>query len=84
MSSLNISDIDSTQFYKVPFSQAANLIKKRKIFIIQGIAFVPEKEMGFVFVSHFRRILISAFEVSINKFVKLLVTILLFPTLFIF
>ncbi|XP_032678182.1 DNA primase large subunit-like [Odontomachus brunneus] len=62
ISSLNVSDIDSTQFYKVPFSQAANLIKKRKIFIIQGIAFVPEKEMGFVFVSHFKRILISAFE----------------------
>lgn len=82
MSSSNVSDIDNIQFYKVPFPQVANLVKKRKVFIAQGVAFVPEKEMAYVFVSHFRRILISAFEVSVDECLNLSVIILLFPTLF--
>lgn len=66
MSSPNINDIDNTQFYRVLFSHIANLIKKRNVFVMQGEAFVPEQEMAFVFVSHFKRILISSFEVSMN------------------
>lgn len=66
MSSPYVSDIDSTQFYRIPFSLIASLIKKRKVFVMQGEAFVPEQEMVFVFASHFKRILISSFEVSVN------------------
>lgn len=66
MSSPYVNNIDNTQFYKVPFSHITSLIKKRKVFVMQGKAFVPEQEMAFVFVSHFRRILISSFEVSIK------------------
>lgn len=71
MSSLQPSDIDSIQFYKIPFSHVTNLVKKRKVFIMQGTAFVPEKEMGYVFTSYFKKILISAFEVSAEEFVNL-------------
>jgi len=53
----------------VHFSHIANLIKKRKVFIMQGEAFVSEQEMMFVFVSHFRRILISSFEVIVNMII---------------
>ena len=63
MSSPNINDIDNTQFYRIPFFHIANLIRKRKVFVMQGEAFVPEQEMAFVFVSYFRRTLISSFEV---------------------
>ncbi|XP_014468169.1 PREDICTED: DNA primase large subunit-like isoform X2 [Dinoponera quadriceps] len=62
VSSLHISDIDSMQFYKVPFSHVPSLVKKRKVFVKQGIAFIPEKDMGFVFTSYFRKILLSALE----------------------
>ncbi|XP_018060402.1 PREDICTED: DNA primase large subunit-like isoform X1 [Atta colombica] len=64
MSSPNINDIDNTQFYRIPFFHIANLIRKRKVFVMQGEAFVPEQEMAFVFVSYFRRTLISSFEVA--------------------
>ncbi|XP_011874949.1 PREDICTED: DNA primase large subunit-like [Vollenhovia emeryi] len=63
-SSPNVDDIDNTQFYKVPFSDIANLVKKRKVFVTQGEAFVPEREMAFLFVSYFRRILLSSFETA--------------------
>jgi len=69
MSSSYDNNIDDTQFYRVHFSHIANLIKKRKVFIMQGEAFVPEQEMMFVFVSHFRRILISSFEVIVNMII---------------
>ncbi|XP_071627498.1 DNA primase large subunit isoform X1 [Temnothorax longispinosus] len=64
ISSPHVSDIDNTQFYRIPFSHVASLIKKRKVFIMQGEAFITEQEMAFVFVSHFRRILISGFEIA--------------------
>lgn len=63
-SSSHDSNIDNTQYYRIPFSHIANLIKKRKVFITQGEAFVPEQEMAFMFVSHFRRILMSNFEIA--------------------
>ncbi|KAL0099241.1 hypothetical protein PUN28_020071 [Cardiocondyla obscurior] len=59
-----INDIDNTQFYSVPFSEVPNLLKKRKAFIMQGKAFIPEQEMAFLFVTHFRRIFISSFEIA--------------------
>ncbi|XP_012521525.1 DNA primase large subunit isoform X2 [Monomorium pharaonis] len=64
MSSSCTSDINNIQFYKVPFSDIASLIKKRKVFVMQGEAFVPEQEMIFVFTSHFKRSLISSFEMA--------------------
>lgn len=65
-------DIDDIQFYRVPFSHVPSLIKKRKVFIINGEAFVPEEEMVFLFMPHFRRILISGFEVSTKLNMNLL------------
>ncbi|XP_011632163.1 DNA primase large subunit-like isoform X2 [Pogonomyrmex barbatus] len=62
MSSPYVSDIDNIQFYRVSFVHTTNLIKKRKVFIKEGDAFVPEEEMAFVFVSYFKRILVSSFE----------------------
>ncbi|XP_011347187.2 DNA primase large subunit isoform X1 [Ooceraea biroi] len=66
-----ISDIDSTQFYKVPFSNVISLVKKRKVFIMHGEAFVPAEEMVYLFVSYFRRILISGFEFAREARAKL-------------
>lgn len=64
------NNIDNTQFYRIPFSHIANLIKKRKVFVTRGEAFVPDQEMAFMFVSYFRRILISNFEVSMNVIIE--------------
>lgn len=84
MSSSHISDIDNTQFYRVLFSHIANLIKKRHVFVMQGEAFVPEQEMAFMFVSHFKRILISSFEVSMNIIKAMISVISRTVTIFLF
>lgn len=63
--SSHINDIDNMQFYKVPFSSVGSLVKKRKVFIREGAAFVPEGEIVFLFVPYFKKILLSGFEVSI-------------------
>lgn len=70
MSSSYVNNIDSTEFYKVPFSHVISLVKKRKVFVMYGEAFVPEGEIAFMFVPYFKRILISSFEVSICKVQK--------------
>lgn len=70
MSSPYLSNINSIQFYKVLFSHVTSLIKKRKVFVMNGEAFVPEGEIAFVFVPYFKRILISSFEVSICEVYK--------------
>lgn len=70
MSSSHVSNINSMQFYKVLFSHVTSLVKKRKVFIRNGEAFVPEGEIAFVFVPYFKRILISSFEVSICEVYK--------------
>ncbi|XP_072751767.1 DNA primase large subunit isoform X2 [Anoplolepis gracilipes] len=64
MSSLHISNIANIQFYKVLFSHVISLVKKRKVFIMNGEAFVPEGEIAFVFVPYFKRNLISNFEAA--------------------
>lgn len=64
MSSAFINDIDSTQFYKISFCCVSSLIKKRKVLIMNGEAFVPQQEMAFAFVPYFKAILISSFEAA--------------------
>ncbi|XP_025986112.2 DNA primase large subunit isoform X3 [Solenopsis invicta] len=64
ISSPHVSNINNTHFYRIPFSHIASLIKNRKVFVMQGEAFVPEQDLAFVFASHFRRILISNFEIA--------------------
>lgn len=64
MSSSYVNNIDSTEFYKVPFSHVISLVKKRKVFVMYGEAFVPEGEIAFMFVPYFKRILISSFEAA--------------------
>lgn len=66
MSTSCIKDIDNTQFYKLPFSQVTSLVKKRKILIVKGKAFVPEEAMMFTIVPYFKKILMSSFEASIK------------------
>lgn len=65
MSSSHVSNIDIVQFYKVLFIHVTSLVKKRKVFIMNGEAFVPEGEIAFMFVPYFKSTLISSFEVSI-------------------
>jgi DNA primase large subunit len=65
-SSSRIINIDNTHFYKVPFSHIISLVKKRKVFLMHGEAFVPEEEMVYLFVCYFKKALISGFEVSIK------------------
>ncbi|XP_020286637.1 DNA primase large subunit-like isoform X2 [Pseudomyrmex gracilis] len=64
MSSAFINDVNSAQFYKISFCCVPSLIKKRKVLVINGEAFVPQQEMMFAFVPYFKAILISRFEAA--------------------
>ncbi|KAL6442344.1 hypothetical protein ACFW04_002534 [Cataglyphis niger] len=64
MSSSHVSNIDIIQFYKVLFIHVTSLVKKRKVFIMNGEAFVPEGEIAFMFMPYFKSTLISSFEAA--------------------
>ncbi|KOC66508.1 DNA primase large subunit [Habropoda laboriosa] len=54
-STSKITNVDIVEFYKVPFRKVTDLIKSRKVYISQGIAYVPHTDLVSVFVSHFRK-----------------------------
>lgn len=60
----NDVDFNSLKFYKMPFIEIPNLIKKRSVLLKDGLAFVPEDQLGSLFVTLFRRNLCSSFAYS--------------------
>jgi len=58
---------DREEFYKVPFLQAADLVRNRTVFLAGGYAFVPRARMVSALVARFRAYL-SFSLVAANKF----------------
>ncbi|CAK9819568.1 DNA primase large subunit [Anthophora quadrimaculata] len=54
-STSKVLNIDITEFYKVPFRRVTDLIRSRRVYVSQGIAYVPHTDLVSVFVSHFRK-----------------------------
>ncbi|XP_012274098.1 DNA primase large subunit [Orussus abietinus] len=51
---LNVN-IDKTEFYKVRFENVTELVRSRKVFLKDGFAYVPQTELVWVFLSHYKR-----------------------------
>lgn len=64
-STVGITDVDITNFYKVPFVEVFPLVKNRKVFICDGYAYIPDIELVTSILSVFRAQLSEALTVSI-------------------
>nr|XP_034178643.1 DNA primase large subunit-like [Osmia lignaria]XP_034178644.1 DNA primase large subunit-like [Osmia lignaria] len=56
------SNIDTIEFYKVPFQKVVDLVRSRKIYIAKGTAFIPQSDLISLFVSYFRKNLLEGME----------------------
>ena len=44
-----------TEFYKVPFRKVTDLIRSRRVYLNQGIAFIPQADLISLFASYFKK-----------------------------
>lgn len=63
-STSKVSNVDLAEFYKVPFQKVADLIRLRKVYLSQGMAYIPNTDLVSLFVSYFRQNLVEGLEVS--------------------
>ena len=60
-----------TDYYKVPFTEALDLVKSRKVYVQRGFAYVPDNELVVIILSIFRSKLSRALAVSILQMCKI-------------
>ncbi|XP_015109444.1 DNA primase large subunit [Diachasma alloeum] len=70
-SSGKLSSIDNSDFYKVPFYKVPDLIRSRRVFVYNGMAFTPQSELASLFISHFKEHLKREFEAATQEFYRL-------------
>ena len=56
---VKLEDIDRELYYKIPFAEASDLIKRRKVYLRGGMAYVPLREV--------RPIILLKFKLEMNK-----------------
>lgn len=77
-STVRISNIDTTDFYKVRFQKVTDLVRGRKVYLSKGIAYIPHIELISLFTSYYRKILTDDMEgarccmITINEDQRLL------------
>lgn len=60
----SFSNMDGVEFYKVPFTEALDLVRNRKVFLQQGFAYVPQEDLVSILLSVFRTQLSHALTVA--------------------
>ncbi|XP_035665558.1 DNA primase large subunit-like [Branchiostoma floridae] len=55
---------ETTDFYKVPFQEALDLVRARKVYLKKGYVYVPQSELVSIILSAFRENLSKALAVS--------------------
>uniref|UniRef100_A0A0C9R4Q8 DNA primase large subunit n=1 Tax=Fopius arisanus TaxID=64838 RepID=A0A0C9R4Q8_9HYME len=70
-SSGKLSSIDNIDFYKVPFYKVSDLIRSRRVFVHNGMAFTPQSELASLFITHFKEHLTREFEQATQEFYRL-------------
>lgn len=53
-----------TEFYKVSFYRVSDLIRSRRVYLSQGIAYIPQIDLVSLFLSYFRKNLLDGMPVS--------------------
>ncbi|CAH0548532.1 unnamed protein product [Brassicogethes aeneus] len=69
MSTVGMSDvaIDSSDFYKVPFTEVCPLVAKRRVFLKDGFAYIPSSELVVCIQAKFRASLNQALNVICHR-----------------
>ncbi|XP_043497608.1 DNA primase large subunit-like [Polistes fuscatus] len=62
MSTFKITNIDTVDFYKVPFQKVIDLVRTRKVYLEDGMAYVPRNDLISLCISYFRQKLITGIE----------------------
>ncbi|KAL2743463.1 DNA primase large subunit-like [Vespula maculifrons] len=61
-STYKVTNIDTIDFYKVPFQKVIDLVKARKVYLEDGIAYVPRNDLISLCISYFKQKLIAGIE----------------------
>ncbi|XP_047355245.1 DNA primase large subunit-like isoform X2 [Vespa velutina] len=61
-STFKVTNIDTIDFYKVPFQKVIDLVRARKVYLEDGMAYVPRNDLISLCVSYFRQKLILGIE----------------------
>ncbi|CAG5118444.1 unnamed protein product [Candidula unifasciata] len=59
-----ISNQDDLEFYKVPFTEALDLVRNRKVFLQSGYAYVPQEDLVSILLSLYRTQLSQALSIT--------------------
>ncbi|XP_038057684.1 DNA primase large subunit-like [Patiria miniata] len=62
--SMSMAMIEHTDFYKVPFTEALDLVRGRKVYLHRGWAYVPHNDLVSIILSAFRSHLSQALAVT--------------------
>ncbi|CAH2248790.1 DNA primase large subunit [Pelobates cultripes] len=61
---LSLTKLEEQEFYKVPFQAALDLVRPRKVFLSQGYAYIPHKDIVTIILNDFRTRLSKALALS--------------------
>ncbi|KAM8953430.1 DNA primase large subunit [Pelodytes ibericus] len=61
---LSITRLEENEFYKVPFQAALELVRPRKVFLSQGFAYIPHKDIITIILNDFRTKMSKALALS--------------------
>ena len=61
------SRVDSVEYYKVPFTDALDLVRQRKVYLQAGFAYIPADELVSIITASFRSHLSLAMTVSFHE-----------------
>ncbi|XP_014616834.1 PREDICTED: DNA primase large subunit-like [Polistes canadensis] len=64
MSTFKITNIDTVDFYKIPFQKVIDLVRTRKVYLEDGMAYVPRNDLISLCISYFRQKLIIGIEAA--------------------
>lgn len=64
----NANKVDAVEYYKVPFTEALDLVRHRKVYLQAGFAYIPNDELVSIITAMFRSHLSLAMAVTENSF----------------
>ncbi|XP_076624731.1 DNA primase large subunit [Colletes latitarsis] len=65
-SNSKFSNINLTEFYTVAFQKVTDLVRLRKVYLAQGMAYIPQESLVSLFVSYFKKQLVDGMEYAKN------------------
>lgn len=70
-SSIKVLNIDMTEFYKVSFYRVSDLIRSRRVYLSQGIAYIPQIDLVSLFLSYIRKNLLDGMPAAKMSIIRM-------------